>query len=114
MEENWLTAIFNNHLAGFANAVLGAVNLKAQDPAHPWETWLVMEILVVVLLIALAAVVKAGLSVDHPGKLQHIFESLLSFLDTQAIGVGIHHPKKYVNFFGTVFLFILAMNLIGI
>lgn len=114
MEENWLTAIFNEHLAGFANAVLGAVNIKAQDPAHPWETWLVMEILVVAILIALTLVVRSSLSVERPGKLQHIFESLLSFLDTQAADVGIHHPKRYVNFFGTVFLFILTMNLIGI
>jgi F-type H+-transporting ATPase subunit a len=114
MEENWLTAIFNNHLAGFANAILDAVNLKAQDPAHPWETWLVMEILVVALLTGLAIVVHSSLSVERPGKLQHIFESLLEFLDTQASEVGIHHPKKYVNFFATLFIFILTMNLIGI
>jgi F-type H+-transporting ATPase subunit a len=114
MEENWLTAIFNNHLAGFANAVLGAFNLKAQDAAHPWQTWLVMEILVVVGLIALALIVRSSLSVERPGKLQHIFESLLNFFDQQAHDVGIHHPKKYVNFFGTLFIFILAMNLIGI
>ncbi len=114
MEENWLTAIFNDHLAGFANAVLGAFNLKAQDPAHPWETWLVMEILVVLILVALTLVVRSSLSVERPGKLQHIFESFLNFVDTQAADVGIHHPKKYANFFGTLFLFILTMNLIGI
>ena len=27
---------------------------------------------------------------------------------------GIHHPGKYINWFGTLFIFILAMNLIGI
>jgi F-type H+-transporting ATPase subunit a len=52
--------------------------------------------------------------VDRPGKLQHIFESLMEFLESQASDVGIHHPRKYVNFFGTLFIFILAMNLIGI
>jgi F-type H+-transporting ATPase subunit a len=114
MEENWLTAIFNNHLAGPANAILGLVNMKANDPAHPWETWLVMEILVVALLVALTLLVRSSLSVDRPGKLQHIFESLMGFLETQAADVGIHHPRKYVNWFGTLFIFILAMNLIGI
>ena len=88
--------------------------MKANDPAHPWETWLVMEILVVALLMALVLLVRANLSVDRPGKLQHIFESLMEFLETQAADVGIHHPRKYVNFFGTLFIFILAMNLIGI
>jgi F-type H+-transporting ATPase subunit a len=114
MEENWLTAIFNDHLAGLANATLGLVGIKANDPAHPWETWLVMEILVVALLMALVLLVRSNLSVDRPGKLQHIFESLMEFLETQASDVGIHHPRKYVNWFGTLFIFILAMNLIGI
>jgi F-type H+-transporting ATPase subunit a len=114
MEENWLTAIFNDHLAGPANAILGMVGMKANDPAHPWETWLVMEILVVALLVAIVLLVRSSLSVDKPGKLQHIFESLMEFLETQASDVGIHHPRKYVNFFGTLFIFILAMNLIGV
>jgi F-type H+-transporting ATPase subunit a len=114
MEENWLTEIFNNHLAGVGNAILGLVSIKAKDPAHPWETWLVMELLVVAILVVLAALARASLSVDRPGKLQHIFESLVDFLETQASEVGIHHPRKYVNFFGTLFIFILAMNLIGI
>ena len=28
--------------------------------------------------------------------------------------MGIHHPEKYVNWFGTLFIFIVTMNLIGI
>ena len=114
MDENWLTAIFNHYLAGVANAILGLVNLKANDPAHPWETWLVMELLVFAILILLVAAVKPKLSAERPGKLQHLFETVYDFLKTQASEVGIHHPEKYVNFFGTLFVFILAMNLIGI
>jgi len=114
MEQNWLTAIFNSHLAGPANSVLGIFNIKANDPAHPWETWLVMEILVALLLMAVAALVRSNLSVERPGKLQHTVESLVGFLETQAQEVGIHHPGKYINWFGTLFIFILSMNLIGI
>jgi F-type H+-transporting ATPase subunit a len=36
------------------------------------------------------------------------------FLKTQASEVGIEHPERYLNFFATLFIFILAMNLIGI
>jgi F-type H+-transporting ATPase subunit a len=114
MDENWLTAIFNKYLAGAANAILGLVNLKASDSAHPWETWLVMELLVFAILIVLVAAVRPKLSVGSPGKSQHLFETVYDFLKTQASEVGIHHPEKYVNFFGTLFIFILAMNLIGI
>jgi F-type H+-transporting ATPase subunit a len=73
-----------------------------------------MELLVVVLLMILAAAVRASLSPDKPGKLQHIFELLYGFLKTQAAEVGIEHPEKYSAFFGTLFVFIAAMNLIGI
>jgi F-type H+-transporting ATPase subunit a len=114
MDENWLTAIFNKYLAGVANGILGLVNLKANDPAHPWETWLVMELLVFVILVLLVAAVRPHFSADRPGRLQHLFETIYDFLKNQASEVGIEHPDKYVGFFGTLFIFILAMNLIGI
>jgi F-type H+-transporting ATPase subunit a len=113
MDENWLTAIFNTYLSAPANAILGLFDIQARDPAHPWETWLVMELLVAAILVVLVAMLPR-LSADNPGKLQHVFESLFGFLKTQASDVGIHHPEKYVNWFGTLFIFILAMNLIGI
>lgn len=114
MSENWLTAIFNKYLAGAANAGLGLFGLNAQDAAHPWETWLVMELLVVAILVVTVALLRSRLSVDNPGKLQHAFEGAYGFLSTQAEEVGIEHPRKYLNFFATLFIFILAMNLIGI
>jgi F-type H+-transporting ATPase subunit a len=112
--ELWLTALFNDYLAGAGNAILGIFNLHAVNPTRPWENWVVMELLVVVLLMILAAAVRASLSPDKPGKLQHIFELLYGFLKTQAAEVGIEHPEKYSAFFGTLFVFIAAMNLIGI
>jgi F-type H+-transporting ATPase subunit a len=112
--ELWLTALFNDYLAGVATAILGLFNIHVENQARPWANWLVMELLVVALLMALAAAVRSSLSPDKPGRLQHIFELLYGFLKTQASEVGIHHPEKYSAFFGTVFIFVLAMNLIGI
>jgi len=112
--ELWLTALFNDYLAGVANAILGIFSIHAENQARPWENWIVMELLVVAILMVLAAFVRASLSADKPGKLQHIFELLYGFLKTQASEVGIHHPEKYSAFFGTLFVFIAAMNLIGI
>ncbi|HXP84227.1 MAG TPA: F0F1 ATP synthase subunit A [Bryobacteraceae bacterium] len=114
MEENWLTALFNQYLAGPANATLGLFRITAKDPAHPWETWLVMELLVFAILVVLVAVIRPRLSTDKPGKVQHTFEMLYGFLKTQASEVGIEHPEKYSAYFGTLFIFIAAMNLIGI
>jgi len=112
--ELWLTAMFNDYLASVANAILAVFNVHAENPARPWENWIVMELLVVAILMVLAAVVRARLSPDKPGKLQHVFELLYGFLKTQASEVGVEHPEKYSAFFGTLFVFIAAMNLIGI
>ena len=57
--ELWLTALFNDYLAGVANAILGLFNVHAADPARPWATWMVMELLVVAILMVLAAA-RAG------------------------------------------------------
>jgi F-type H+-transporting ATPase subunit a len=73
-----------------------------------------MEILVAALLVITVAILRAGLSVDKPGKLQHIFEMLQEFFTTTVDEVGIHHGEKYIPFIGTLFVFILTMNLIGI
>jgi F-type H+-transporting ATPase subunit a len=112
-DEKGLTALFNDHLAGFGNSILGAVGLTSDHPARPWENWIVMEMLVVAILVALALIVRASLSADKPGKIQHVVEALYGFLDHQAHEVGIHHTEKYINFFGTLFIFILSMNLLG-
>jgi len=109
-----LTQWFNDHLAGVANSILNAVNVKAEDPAHPWPDWLVMEILVVALLMLLFAILRPRLSVDKPGRLQHIFEVLWGFFKTTAEESGIEHSEKYVPYFATIFIFILSMNLIGL
>ena len=112
--ELWLTVLFNNYLAGFANALLGLFNLHATNPTRPWENWIVMELLVVAILMVLAAVVRSRLSAENPGNLQQLYELLFGFLKTQANQVGIEHPDQYLAFFGTLFIFILVMNLIGI
>lgn len=108
-----LTALFNEHLAGVANSILGAVGMTAENAAKPWQNWVVMEILVVAILVVLVAAVRASLSVENPGKIQHLFEEVYEFLMHQQREVGIHHPEKYVNYFGTLFIVLLFMNLIG-
>ena len=112
--ELWLTAQFNEHLAGVANAILGIFNVHASDPSHPWENWIVCELVVLAFLMILAAIVRSGLSPDKPGKLQMAFEWIYGFISDNAHQAGIHHPGPFVPYFGTIFLFILSMNLIGI
>lgn len=110
--ELWLTALFNDHLAGLGNAVLTAVGIEAQ--ARPWANYITMQLLVAAIIVLLFAVLKSRLSMDRPGKLQHVFEGVYGFLDDQAHDQIHHGHKKYVPVAGTLFVFVLMANLIGI
>jgi len=109
----WTTTLFNKFLAAPANKVLDWVGVQ-HDPAHPWSNWMTMEIFVVAVIVVVFAILKGRLSVDRPGKMQHIFELFLGFFREQANDNVGHGSSKYVPFFGTLFLFILFMNLIGL
>ena len=111
--ELWLTAQFNNYLAGLANAILGLFHIAAENQARPWQNWLVMELFVFALLLVLFALLRTKLSVDKPGKIQHLAEVFYAFLSNTVEEAGIEHWQKFVPYFGTIFIFILAMNLIG-
>ena len=112
--ELWITALCNQFLAGPANAALQLVGQHAHDPAKPWSNFQSMQLLVFVIMLVVFAVVKSGFSVDKPTKMQHLLESVYDFLRGQTDEVGIHHGGHLVPFFGTLFLFILFCNLIGI
>ena len=108
-----LTALFNQYLAGPGNALRNLIGLSGPTE-RPWDNSVVMEILVVALIVVTVAMLRAALSVDKPGKLQLIFEWFHNFFTTTVDEVGIHHGEKYIPYLGTIGIFILAMNLIGI
>lgn len=110
--EIWLTRLFNDYLAGVGNAVLTAVGRHAEP--RPWANYVTMEILVAFLMVVLFGALRSRLSMDNPGGLQHILEEIYLFLKGQAEEIVGHNGHKYVALFATLFLFILACNLIGI
>ena len=112
--EAWLSALLNRTLAGPANSILNAVKSPAEDPAHPWSNWLAFELLTVVIILVLFAVLRSRLSVENPGKLQHLFEVIYGFIKGETNDNIEHHGGRFVPFFGTIFIFILFMNLMGV
>jgi F-type H+-transporting ATPase subunit a len=81
---------------------------------RPWSNAIAVEILVAVLLMVFALIVRASLSPDKPGALQHTVESIYGFIKKSAIDAGVEHPEKYMSYFATIFIFIASMNLIGL
>jgi F-type H+-transporting ATPase subunit a len=113
-QQLWVTSLFNRVLAGPADSFLAAVKVPADDPAHPFADWFVCELLVVAFMVVLFAYLRRKLSVDTPGKTQHTFELAYEFFKASTEEVVGHDGLKYIPFFGTIFLFILFMNLIGL
>jgi F-type H+-transporting ATPase subunit a len=113
--ELWFTELLNNYLAAPARAVLDLAGVQAADPARPWANFVAMEILVALIIIVLFAIVRSSLSVDKPGKVQQTFELIYNFqLDQANEIIGHHDGPKYVAFAGTLFIFVLFGNLIGV
>jgi F-type H+-transporting ATPase subunit a len=112
--EAFLTKLFNTYLSGLGNALLALFHQTAENPKEPWADFIVMQILVALLIVALFFALRRSLSVDKPGKLQHIMELIYEFITGQADDQVGHDGHRHVVIFMTLFLFILAGNLIGV
>lgn len=112
--EIWLTRLFNDNLAGVGNSILSLVHAHAENPARPWANFITMEILVTAIILVLFAALRPRLSMDRPGKLQHLFEVIYTFLHGEAHDNIGHEGPRFLPFIGTLFIFILFCNLIGI
>ncbi len=82
--------------------------------ARPWANFVTMQLLVAAFIIVLFALLKPRLSPDRPGNLQHTFEMIYDFLRGQADEQVGHEGHRYVAYFGTIFIFILFSNLMGV
>jgi len=111
-KEIWLQKLFNDYLPGVGNAFLRLVGQPAQ--ARPWADYVVMELLVALILVVVFALLRPRLSVDKPGNLQHTFEVIRDFVYGESEDSVGHGGSKYLAYFGTIFLFVLCCNLIGI
>lgn len=112
--ELWITQVFNDLLPGPANAVLNAIHHPAQDPTGPWSDWMVCEIIVVAFILIFFGILRTRLSVERPGKVQHVMELTYDFFHSSAEEVVGHGGSKHIAFYGTIFLFILFLNVIGL
>jgi len=112
--ETLLAKLFNTYLADVGNTLLHLFGQTAANPKEPWADFIVMQILVAVLMIVIFLVLRARLSVKAPGKLQHTFELVHSFVSDQGEDQMGHNARHHVVMFETIFVFLLLANLIGV
>lgn len=115
----WFTHFLNHYLGSHVTAFLNAIGIHPHDPANPIPEQVAMSLVVFILMAILVLFLKRRLSVDNPGGLQQVFELLL----TNPMGFGIrdlldenvhHGGRKFVAFVGSVSIFVLAANLLGV
>jgi F-type H+-transporting ATPase subunit a len=113
-EQLWFTAFLNKYFAGAANATLGAIHMRARYAQAPIPNWLAMQVLAFMILVIFFVIVRTRLSVDNPGVLQHVMESLNSFITVQSYEVIGSGSERYVGYFSVLGLFILLCCIIGV
>jgi len=113
-EQLWFTEILNRLLAGPVTALLRALHIEPKHPAAPIPNSFAMELLVFGFLLLLFLMVRSRLSVDRPGGLQHMFESVEGFIQSQSNEIIGHHSEGYTPFLASLLFFILFCNLIGV
>jgi F-type H+-transporting ATPase subunit a len=113
-EQLWFTEILNRFFAGPVTGLLRAVHVNPQYPQAPISNAVAMQVLVFGFLVIVFAAVRASLSVDKPGALQHVFEGIHGFIQGQSEEVIGHHSEGFTPFLVTLALFILLGNLLGL
>ena len=75
---------------------------------------LTMEVVVVAFLVLVFVLIRARMSVEKPGGLQHLTELLHEFITNQSADIIGPHSERFTPLLSAFFLFILFGNLIGL
>jgi F-type H+-transporting ATPase subunit a len=113
-EQLWVTEILNRVLGPVVTAFLRAIGIQPEYPQAPIHNALAMELVVFVFLVILFLLVRASLSVEKPGALQHTVEGIVGFVENQSREIIGPHSESFTPFLVALGLFILSCNLIGL
>jgi F-type H+-transporting ATPase subunit a len=108
------TALLNHLFAGPVTALLTALGLHPAHPSAPIPDHVAMQLVVFAVLLVFFLAVRASLSVENPGTLQHIMETVYNMMDAQSEEIIGHENKRFLSYIISLGLFILCCNLLGL
>src|SRR5712692_1929090 len=111
--ELWLTAPLNKLLAGLLTPLLTTIGVPPDDPSQPIPNYIAMEVLVIVVILTGALLLRGRLSVENPGKFQHLMEVVVEFVQGLAEELIGHDSRRYVALLAALGLFILPSCQLG-
>src|ERR1022692_653294 len=112
--EVWFAKLLNDFLGGAAQPLLARLHITGFGPGRPFTNYLAMEIMVALIIMVMFTALRAMLSMDNPGGVQHFFELFHDFVKGQAREQVGPHGEAFVPVVMTITVFILFCNLIGL
>ena len=94
--------------------MLHTLGVTVKHSNEPIPNYVAMQILVALLLVLLFLIVRSRLSVEKPGGLQHIMESLDGFVSDSSHEIIGHDYERYVPYISILGLFFISCNLLGL
>ena len=88
--------------------------LGAPEGVHYIPVQIIMATFVLLFCFAFFTFVRSRLSMENPGRLQQVLEVGVEFLGDQLEEVVGHGGRKFLNIVGTLGVFILFSNLMGL
>jgi F-type H+-transporting ATPase subunit a len=111
--EFWVTAVLNQILGGPVNSLLRALGFHPENPSQPIPNYFAMELIVALFIVVLLGWLRAGLSVERPGRIQHMMELLYEGIAGQSEEIIGHGGKQFAPLLFTLGLFIFLCNVLG-
>ncbi len=110
----WFTAILNKLLGSAVTPLLAKIGQAPADPVHPIPNYVAMEIFVILLMLAGMVILRRRLSVENPGKFQHVMEVVVQFTQDMCEEIIGHGSGRYVPMLAALGVFVVLCNLLGL
>ncbi len=108
------TRFLNAHFGPAADRLLGSMHIHVAYPSAPITNAFAMELLIFLFLLAYFVAVRATLSVEKPGAIQHLAEMTNTFVGDQSESIIGHGYERFAAYLTVILLFILIGNLMGL
>src|SRR5271154_5135373 len=96
------TELLNRWFGGPVTSLLELLRVHPSNPLVPIPDHVAMQILVVLILTTLFVIVRASLSVESPGALQHSMEAAQGFVGQLGKEIIGHDYERYLPYLITL------------
>ncbi len=109
----FLVDLFNKIFSKPLASLLGLIGIEVHNPEHLIPDHVVMSLIVMIFLIFFFGISSRKLKLI-PSKFQGILELIIQFFENLLVDIVGEDGKKYLPLVGTIGLFILFCNILGL